>query len=492
MTPSNQSPSTDRGAINSDTVYISGIDPETGEYAVPPMAIEDVAKAVLARPGSDAFESLHGDSAVPFAAPFGTSLDRPDQVGWGVIFHEETPEDVRLALEPLIDHRRKAVGSLLKVLDYKSDEQIRDWYTRHGISTGNFEPELVPYYLLLVGPPQKIPFEFQYLLGVEYAVGRVGFDWASDYAAYARSVVAYETAKAVKNAKEVVYWGTCHAADPATTLSTNDLIGPLTSGIDDPKTPSLKKPLHEQVGFAAKLLGSQNATKANLLAALCSKRPPSLLFTASHGLWPKAGSEDQSTLQGALLCQDWPGFGTMRPDHYLAASDVPDSADVAGMIFFCFACFGLGTPDLDQFRKETTDSRTAPKLAPQPFLAALPRRLLAHPGGGALAVIGHVDRAWGFSIRPPKASGPQIRTFINMITFTLGGVPVGYALHQNFGQRFSALSSDLLSVLSPSSAAPRRPSDRDLVNLWIERNDAQNFVMLGDPAVRIRTDALGR
>jgi hypothetical protein len=86
MTPSNQSPSTDRGAINSDTVYISGIDPETGEYAVPPMAIEDVAKAVLARPGSDAFESLHGDSAVPFAAPFGTSLDRPDQVGWGVIF----------------------------------------------------------------------------------------------------------------------------------------------------------------------------------------------------------------------------------------------------------------------------------------------------------------------------------------------------------------------------------------------------------------------
>jgi hypothetical protein len=32
-------------------------------------------------------------------------------------------------------------------------------------------------------------------------------------------------------------------------------------------------------------------------------------------------------------------------------------------------------------------------------------------------------------------------------------------------------------------------SDRDLVAFWLERNDAQNYVVLGDPAVRIRTDA---
>ena len=35
-----------------------------------------------------------------------------------------------------------------------------------------------------------------------------------------------------------------------------------------------------------------------------------------------------------------------------------------------------------------------------------------------------------------------------------------------------------------------RLSDRDLVTSWLERNDAQNYVLLGDPAVRIRKDAL--
>jgi hypothetical protein len=35
-----------------------------------------------------------------------------------------------------------------------------------------------------------------------------------------------------------------------------------------------------------------------------------------------------------------------------------------------------------------------------------------------------------------------------------------------------------------------RPSDRDLVTWWLQRNDAQNYVLLGDPAARIRNDLL--
>jgi hypothetical protein len=35
-----------------------------------------------------------------------------------------------------------------------------------------------------------------------------------------------------------------------------------------------------------------------------------------------------------------------------------------------------------------------------------------------------------------------------------------------------------------------RLEDRALVNAWIERNDAQNYVLLGDPAVRVRNDIL--
>ena len=146
------------------------------------------------------------------------------------------------------------MGNLLKVLEYKKGEQVRDWYRRHGVATANFEPELVPFYLLLVGPPTLIPFEFQYLLGIEYAVGRLAFDSAAEYASYARSVVAYESASAINNAKEIVYWGTRHPADPATNLSAKDLIEPLADGIDHPQAPSLKKPVHEQVGYARQTL----------------------------------------------------------------------------------------------------------------------------------------------------------------------------------------------------------------------------------------------
>ena len=87
---------------------------------------------------------------------------------------------------------------------------------------------------------------------------------------------------------------------------------------------------------------------------ICSRhcrppKPPAMLFTASHGMAFDLGDAQQATSQGALLCQDWPGFGKMKPEHFLSAADVPDGANVNGMVAFLFACFGAGTPDKDQF-----------------------------------------------------------------------------------------------------------------------------------------------
>ena len=77
-----------------------------------------------------------------------------------------------------------------------------------------------------------IPFEFQYLLGVDYAIGRLSFDTPEGYERYARSTVAYESARSVPNRKEIAYWGTRHLGDAATELSASMLVDPLANGID--------------------------------------------------------------------------------------------------------------------------------------------------------------------------------------------------------------------------------------------------------------------
>lgn len=472
-----------------DLVYFNGIDPDTGTYAIPPLSIGDLAKQVRARPGVSVLAEVHGEAPRSFAIPFGLDLTKLGDVGWAVVFPEDTSQEVRDALAPLLEHRRRQAGNLLQVFDYKKGEQVRDWYRRYHISAGTFEPTVVPYYLLLVGPPTAIPFEFQYLIGVEYAVGRLAFDRAEDYGRYAASIVAYETASSIDNGKEIAYWGTRHLGDPATNLSASMLLEPLANGVPGTEG-SLKTPVHSRVGYKRKLYSGDEAVRDALLGTLHTGRPPSALFTASHGMAIKSGRPNQITDNGALLCQDWPGFGSVKREHYLAAADIADDANVRGLVAFFFACFGGGTPDVDQFLMNLDHAGETPPLAPQPFVAALPRRLLAHPNGSALAVVGHVDRAWSFSIQPAKTTYAQIGPFYQGLCFILDGSPVGHAVAQQFGQRFAALSTALLGAVSPTTPASMRPTDRDLVTFWLERNDAQNYVVLGDPAARIRTDAL--
>jgi hypothetical protein len=422
-----------------------------------------------------------------FGLPPGVDYEKLAQAGWGVIFHENAPADVKTALKPLIDKRAREAGSLFKTLDYRTGEQVRDWYRRYEIRPGSVDPEVVPYYLLIVGPPESIPFEFQYLLGVDYAVGRVSFGSADGYARYAESVATYETASAIQSAKQIAYWGTRHLGDGATKLSSSLLIDPLANG--NPTLPGrLKKPLHEEFRFARQLQLANDATKDALLETMSATKPPAILFTASHGMLVGPGRPQQQAVQGALLCQDWPGFGTIKPDYFLAATDVPDDANVKGLFAFFFACFGGGTPKVDQFILDPSQlGSTLPPLAPAPFMAALPQRLLTHPKGGALAVIAHVDRAWGYSIQAPKMTGAQITPFRSTLGSIMVGDPVGHAVKDQFGGQFAALSTALLSALSPG--APKM-DDRDLVTYWLERNDAQNYVTLGDPAVRLRVDKL--
>jgi hypothetical protein len=203
--------------------------------------------------------------------------------------------------------------------------------------------------------------------------------------------------------------------------------------------------------------------------------------------FPKDDPQDrQLRHQGALLCQDWQGpeagRGEIPPDHYLAGEHLPPDANLEGLIAFFFACYSAGTPRFDEYYKqEFRDSGKT--IADRPFLAALPTAMLGRPGGGALAVVGHVERAWGTSYLGPRQS-QQLAVFQSAVERLLKGHPVGSAM-EYFNGRYAALSTELATEIEQIQSYGRRRDDYALAELWTANNDARGYIVIGDPAVRL-------
>ena len=475
----------------SNKIHFNGINGVTGQYLIEPMEMEKAA-GLAKNKDKDAFavnwlKSMWRTLTKPhLGLPFFVEPSDVGQAGWAIVFHQNETQDVKNALQPLIEHRAKAISDTnkLKVLEYQSGEDWSGWLARHGVSAGNIDPKKVPFYVLLIGSPEVIPFAFGHLLDVEYAVGRLHFDTAAEYSAYVHSLIEYESGETVPNSREAVFFGPRHEHDEATQLSADHLVKPLVEGNDT----SDNKPIAEFGQFQSKKLWGNDATKQSLIDTFHSAantKPAAFLFTASHGVGFPLDHPLQTSSQGALLCQDWPGLGNINPQHYFAASDLTNDARVHGMIAFNFACYGAGTPAFDRFIYEPGEPPEP--IASQAFISALPKKLLSHSKGGALAVIGHVERAWGYSLTG-NTSGPQLIPFQNTIGRLLRGEPVGLAM-KDFNERYAALStnlSDLQDKLNMSFPI----SESTLVSTWIERNDAEGYVVLGDPAVRLRVKDL--
>ena len=109
------------------------------------------------------------------------------QAGWGIVLPGDVPSEVMTALKPLLELRQQQAGGLYKELGgYVPGRSPRDWLNGKGVTWGVVDPKKgVPLYLLLLGGPKQIPFEFQYMLDSYWNVGRLDFDSPADYRAYA-------------------------------------------------------------------------------------------------------------------------------------------------------------------------------------------------------------------------------------------------------------------------------------------------------------------
>ncbi|MGI8745745.1 MAG: hypothetical protein ACR2NN_24855 [Bryobacteraceae bacterium] len=463
-------------------IYLNGLNPITGDYLVPPL--DDAQAAAAASGGKQpipAVSRMHANlTRKTLGLPFPLQPEQISDAGWAIVTHAQEDPAVLQALEPLFQQRLKEIGNpaTVKKLTYNGEAFV-DWLAAQGVAPGTVKPDKVPFYLLIVGDPERIPFDFTQLLDIEYAVGRLHLNTPADYSIYAQNLVDYETSQAPSNTKEVIFFGTQHINDMATQLSCQSLVTPLADSLDGGK-------------FGSRKLLGPAATKAGLLKILRrpqGQNPPAFLFSATHGLgWP-SGDPNQDESQGALLCGEFKGVELsplpLTPDTYFSAQDLDATANVKNLIAFHFACFGLGTPRSDKF---TFNPPQPPaQLAPKAFFSPLPKRLLSHPSGPALAAIGHIERAWATSIQPPNA-GPQIQPFQNAIAKILAGLPLGLALTDFslvFGQ-FAALVGQMLA----DKLNDLPVDDEKLATAWTQQNDAEAYTLFGDPAIRLRPEKL--
>jgi hypothetical protein len=455
---------------------------------------EPAVAAMLEREHEPAPESVaHSERSSPTGASFALEggIDAGDlsQAGWGILFAPNVGQAIKDALAPLVAHRRAQGANPCVVFDgptsWLPGDTAVSWLARQGrgVRLDVVNPDNgVPFYLLLVGPPEDLPFEFQYGLDLYWAVGRLWLPTADDFRSYADSVIAYETASAVPTSRQVALFSPEHEFDAATQLFNAQVSAPLQSG-EGPRP----APLGTRQRFQLRAYRGADATKDALDSIVSGTIPggaPSILFSGGHGMEFDASDPLQAATQGALVCQDWPGFGAIDGSHWYAASDVSSHAKVHGLIHVMFACYGGGCPSHDEFDRLGGTPR---QLAERAFFSRLPQRLLSDPGGGALAVLAHIDRAWAYSFQAPRG-GSQVQGFRDVLGRLMIGERIGQAT-DSFNLRWAALSTTLAEYQLDAFRGADVPL-RTLGRMWVARDDARNFVVLGDPAVRIRVEDL--
>ncbi len=476
----------------------NGINGDTGGYATTATA-HDIVQVARGEAALDITDERDLRERVRQAEKHhGIAVQDPSnlaQTGWGIIFpatrdpHEQQQiAAIKAALQPLLDHRRtqataggneRYYSAGHDALSYRPNDTNDTFMQRYDAVPGPADPDHgLPYYLLIVGSPEQIPYDFQYQLDVQYAVGRLWFDDDTEaYRHYAEAVLAAE--QHPNPQRRATFFGTRNQDDQATNLSASRLVEPLHT------TTAAKQP----AGWSSDLLLAEHAHKKHLQEVLGGTATPDLLFTATHGMeFSLSNPQRQEEDQGALLCQDWPGprAWAAKPiphDHYFAARDLAASkARLDGLIAFFFACYGAGTPRTDDFAR----NQGKPTIAERAFVAHLPRQMLRQ---GALAVISHVGRAWGTSymwqqsggsLWKPAQSAAQIKVFTTLVAFLMRGQRVGSALEW-FNTRYAELAAYLNHHLDWQEH--RKIDEVELAMLWMATSDARNYIILGDPAV---------
>jgi len=464
-----------------------GIDYTTRNLLIEPQTEEEVFKTIMGRMPHETLPTIMNTTRGSRLYNFGIerrrypNLGNPREVGWSFLLHENEPfrREIIEIIKPLAIHR--GMKNPDQPLTYDAHLHESSWWEWLRQNSWSLSFKSRPYYVLIIGDPNQIPFRFQSILDSTCAVGRLHFDDLDDLRIYVEKIMRLETSNPVVEREAIFY-----APD---------------GGIDDPTFFSrefMAKPLSEYVERdlnydTMKIMGDQ-ATKTNLVNALESKKP-ALVYTASHGMAaPKENLATQKRINGAICTQE------MHTNPYSPISDCLFSADdipidgnyLEGSLFFEFSCFSYGTPwisDYDHWLGNPGLNST------EDFISALPKKLLSHPNG-PIGFIGHNDTAWAHGFLDPQrpfiiekwhsrlspfqyavSEALQRSSFGLLLNSMNKGYDIGNATITNYYDMIKRTNDPNFHTQEEKSL---------FVDNWITRNDAQNYMLFGDPGTYIK------
>lgn len=395
---------------------------------------------------------------------------------WAALVLDQDASAAREALRPLLQHRHArgeafiAPGEQpgLLVLSRPRTGTLAAWLSRMKGAAG--KDQALPRYLLLIGGPDRIPFEVQFLLDQYFLTGRLDvaeapgqpLSWPS-CAEYAQKVVRYESGEIAVHRQGLIY---AFATDRPTQDSYQELALPLVAHLRrrsaGQATPGLRPPA---------LLLDDEATTTRLLTALQTETAPALVFTATHG---EEFSQQQS---------EWGALTDAQRGHMesLSVSKIPAFGRFAhGAVLVSFACFSAGVPQRSAHRFFTRESEE--DLVPSPFVAELPRVLLAKRHG-PVAFLGHVDRVTSsaFTDEIIREGVHPYRDFADWLLTGLGTLGQGLSTIRECYSRTGLK----LAVQHGNAYLLRKtpPAVETAWRDWLRFYDFGGFMLLGDPAI---------
>jgi hypothetical protein len=332
-------------------------------------------------------------------------------------------------------------------------------------------PKCLPFYLMIYGDPESVPWSLQFILGANRCVGRLSIAGEA-LENYVTALLA-DFPGSPSDPYSVLVWAVDHGQDDITRVLRNQIADKLRVAV--------KSDAEMKCTFLDGMSAPSDATGHRLIAAL-TKEKPGLIVTTSHGTTgPSANGSDMREMLGLPVDE------LHKPlDPIALVADWQPS----GAIWFCHACCSAGSDAPSNFSSLFDESTEMHRLltsiaALGPSVAPWPERLLGAKAP-LRAFIGHVEPTFDFTLQNPLTGESMTSALVSALYPGLfrrkPRMPLGFAFRGWFNNR----SPMFTSWDFEQSRYDGKPEVVGKLLLYqLAMRDIQGTVILGDPAVLV-------